>query len=114
MISRELLIVFVQEYDSKRIKSAGAAKTRSRNAPHPSPVFVQVFISMGLGLTIGAVLRRWQLAVLFVCEEKTLGGRSEADGAVSSKLVDKRGRREAEVWLTANICDYNQEVLSSQ
>jgi hypothetical protein len=108
MISWELLIVFVQEYDSKRIKSASATKTGSRKVALPSPIFVQVFIPMGLGLTIWRSYAGGKLAVLFVGEEKTPGAQSRADSAVSRKPKDSTVRREAEVWFSANMCDYNK------
>jgi hypothetical protein len=73
-----------------------------------------VFILMGLGLTIVASHATGGFVAVFVGEEKTSGGRSEAGGAVSSKPVDKRGRREAEVWLSVNMCDYSQKVIKCQ
>jgi len=51
---------------------------------------------------------------MFVGEDKIPGGQSGADSAVSHKPNDSRVRREAEVWLRANIYDYNREVLSRQ
>ena len=51
---------------------------------------------------------------LFVEEKKTSCGRSVADSAVSREPKDSSVRREAEVWLRANMCDYNQTVLISQ
>jgi hypothetical protein len=81
----------------------------------PPPLFlVQVFISMGLGLTICVSYASDGFVALFVGEEKTPSAQSVADDGVSNKRVDKRGSREAEVWLSVNMCDYNQTVLSRQ
>jgi hypothetical protein len=96
MIPRELKAPALQNQISKRLP--------------PLPCFVQVFILMSLGLTIGASCA----SSGFVGEEKTPGGQSGADSAVSRKPNDSRVRREAEVWLRANICDYNREVLIHQ
>ena len=48
----------------------------------PSPVFVQVFILMALGMTICVSYARGGFVAVFVGEEKTSGGRSVADSAV--------------------------------
>jgi hypothetical protein len=73
-----------------------------------------VFISVALGLIIGASCASGGFVAVFAGEEKTPGAQSVADDSVSNKRVDKRGSREAEVWFRANMCDYNQEVLISQ
>jgi hypothetical protein len=65
-------------------------------------------------MTIVALYPNGGFVALFVGEEKTPGARSVADDGVSNKRVDKRGSREVEVWLRANMCDYNQEVPGSQ
>jgi len=81
---------------------------QSRSTSQPPAFFVQVFIPMGLGLTIcGSYASRGFVAV-FVGEEKTSGGRSGTGGAVSSKAGDKKSGREAEVWPRANMCDCNK------
>ena len=87
--------------------------SRASGAPHP-PVFAQVFISMGLGLTIGASCASGGFVAVFAGEEKTPSGQSEAQSAISSTAGDTRGRREAEVWFRANMYNYNHEVLSRQ
>jgi hypothetical protein len=114
MISWELFMVFVQEYDSHRFRKIKSFKPDSRKVSLPSPVFVQVFISMGLRLTICAACASGGVVALLVGEEKTSGGWSVADSAASSKGGNRRGSREAEVWFSVNMCDYNQEVLSGQ
>ena len=76
----------------------------------PLPIFVQVFIPMGLSLTIWRSYAGGKLAVLSVGEEKTPGGQSGRHGG-SSKAGDKVCHREAGVWLRAKMCNYNQEVL---
>jgi hypothetical protein len=74
----------------------------------PPPLFlVQVFISMGLGLTIGALSASGGFVALFVGEEKTPSGQTVAQSAISSTAGDTRGRREAEVWFSVNMCEYN-------
>jgi hypothetical protein len=103
---------FVQEYDSHRLGKVRSFKPDLEESP--PPVFPQVFISMGLGPTICASYASGGFVALFVGEEKTLGGRSGADSAVSSKPKDSGDRRESEVWLRANMCDYNREVLIRQ
>jgi hypothetical protein len=100
----------VQEYDSNRVRSISATKTRCREVSLPSPVFTQVFILRGLVVAICAY-SNGEFAVPFVGEEKTPSGRSGADGGISNKLVDKRGSREAEVWVSVNMCDYSHKVI---
>ena len=114
MISWELFIVFVQEYDSHRLGKIKSFKPDPEKSPSPSPVFVQVFILMDLGVTICVSYARGGFVAVFVGEEKTSGGRSVADSAVSSKAGNKRGSREADFWFSANMCDYNQEVIIRQ
>jgi hypothetical protein len=108
MISWELFIVFVQEYDSHRLGKIRSFKPDLEKSPSPSPLFVQVFISMGLVLTICAPYASGGVVALLVGEEKTSGGRSGADSAVSSKAGNRRGSREADVWFSANMCDSNK------
>ena|SRR5579863_4023339 len=109
-------MVLVQECDSHRLGEIKSFRPDLEKSPSPSPVFVQVFISMGLGVTICAYPRSYltDLIAVFVDEEKASGGRSGADSAVPNTLMDKRGLREAAVWFRANMCDYNQTVLISQ
>jgi hypothetical protein len=114
MISWELFIVFVQEYDSHSLRKIRGFKPYLEKSPSPSAVFVQVFISMGLGLTICVSYAGGGFVALFVGEEKTPSGQSVAQSAISSTAGNTRGRRETEVWFRANMCDYNQEVLSRQ
>jgi hypothetical protein len=87
----------VQEYDSHRLGRSKALGQISKSLPTPSPVFVQVFILMALGMTIYVSYARGGFVAVFVGEEKTPGARSVADSAVSSKAGNRRGSREAEV-----------------
>jgi hypothetical protein len=114
MISWGLFIAFVQEHDSHRLGRPKASKSDLEKSPSPSPVFVQVFISMGLRLTICASYASGGFIALFVGEEKTPSGQSVAQSAISTKAGDRRGRRGAEVWFRVNMWDYNQEVLIRQ
>jgi hypothetical protein len=82
MISWELCIVFVQEYDSHRLGRSKALNQISKSLPPPPLFFAQVFISMGLRLTICAAYASGGVVALFVGEEKTSGDRSVADSAV--------------------------------
>ena len=66
----------MQEYDSHRLGKIKSFRLDLEKSPSPSPVFVQVFIPRGLGVTIGASCATGGFVAVFVGEEKTSGGRS--------------------------------------
>jgi hypothetical protein len=84
-------MVFVQEYDSHRLGKIRGFKPYLEKSPSPSPVFVQVFISMGLRLTTCASYASGGFLAVFVGEEKTRATSQERTAPSRARLGIRGG-----------------------